>query len=346
MCGAARIKAKPVGAVIQSILAIYNTIMFFIERANQIMALLESITASIANIAAGNLTQAANFIEQSLARSIPVLLGFLGRLAGLGGLSDKIREIITRVQGVVDGAIDRVIDWIVAQANRLFRGNREDNRNQQNPQQDAQVTRGLEAISSQERPFLDSGKITEQEAQQVATNVKSQHPVFREVRVVDGGDSWDYQYDAGERHRGRRDTAITQTPESGRVIQRADKDKDKLEHNIAPHGSQPSPRSPYQSHHIIQDEWAKNNFKDDGYSSSKAPAILLDATPGSNKHSITTNRQNARRDNRVAENKGKWSTTIEEEFENSESDLRAAGVPEDKIKEALDKARTYFQKWI
>jgi hypothetical protein len=128
------------------------------------------------------------------------------------------------VQGVVDGAIDRVIDWIVAQANRLFRGNREDNRNQQNPQQDAQVTRGLEALSSQERPFLDSGKITEQEAQQVATNVKSQHPVFRELRVVDGGDSWDYQYDAGERHRGRKNTAISQTPESGRVvIQRASK---------------------------------------------------------------------------------------------------------------------------
>jgi RHS repeat-associated protein len=48
-------------------------------------------------------------------------------------------------------------------------------------------------------------------------------------------------------------------------------------YNIAPHGKQPTPRNPYQSHHIIQDEWAKaQGF--DFYSSKDAPSILLDAT--------------------------------------------------------------------
>ncbi len=71
------------------------------------------------------------------------------------------------------------------------------------------------------------------------------------------------------------------------------------EYNISSHGSQPSPRSPYQSHHIVQDEWAKAQGLN-GYSSRQAPAILLNAEPDPNQHAIITSRQNARRDARIA----------------------------------------------
>jgi hypothetical protein len=110
---------NPVGAVIQAILGIYNTIMFFIERINQILALVESITNSISRIAAGAIGAAANFVEQSMARTIPVIISFLARLLGLGAISNTIRNIIARIRRPIDRAIDRIVDWIGRQARRL-----------------------------------------------------------------------------------------------------------------------------------------------------------------------------------------------------------------------------------
>ncbi|MFG0314430.1 MAG: hypothetical protein ACF8LL_09625, partial [Phycisphaerales bacterium] len=89
---------NPAGAVIQAIIAIYNTIRFFIERIKQIADLVESVFSSIGAIAAGKLGEAANFVEQSMARTIPVIIGFLSRLIGLGGISDKIKDIIKSIQ--------------------------------------------------------------------------------------------------------------------------------------------------------------------------------------------------------------------------------------------------------
>ncbi|MCU0447689.1 MAG: deaminase [Microscillaceae bacterium] len=226
---------NPVGAAIQSIMAIYNTIRFFLERMQQIAALVEAVVQSIARIAAGNITEAANFIERAMARSIPVILSFLSRLLGLGDISARIRAIIEQIQGTVSDAIDRVIDWIIAQAGRLLGRTSPDDsganraENEQNPEQQSRIEDGINAVYTQERQFLDSGRITAQEAQQVATNVREQHPIFRAIRVVDGNDSWDYEYDAGQRNRGRIDTTIARNDAEAQAIQRASKEQDEID---------------------------------------------------------------------------------------------------------------------
>jgi hypothetical protein len=115
---------NPVGAVVQAILAIYNTVMFFIERINQIMALVESVTNSIAEIASGNIAAAANYVEQTMGRTLPLIISFLARLLGLGGISNTIRRIIGRIRRPIDRAIDRVVRWIARQGRRLIRGGR------------------------------------------------------------------------------------------------------------------------------------------------------------------------------------------------------------------------------
>ena len=110
---------NPAGAVIQAILAIYNTIMFFIERINQIFALVESVVDSIATIAAGAIGAAANFVEQTMGRTLPVIISFLARLIGLGDIANAIRRIIERIRRPIDRALDRVASWIARQARRL-----------------------------------------------------------------------------------------------------------------------------------------------------------------------------------------------------------------------------------
>ncbi|TDN87738.1 hypothetical protein [Microbacterium sp. BK668] len=110
---------NPAGAVIQAIIAVYNTIQFFIERAQQLGALANSVFTSIGAIAAGSIGNAVNSVEQALGRAVPVVLGFLARLIGLGDVATPVRNVMTRVQGVINAAIDRVVGWIAGMARRV-----------------------------------------------------------------------------------------------------------------------------------------------------------------------------------------------------------------------------------
>lgn len=111
---------NPAGAVIQAIIAIYNTVAFFIERIKQILDFVESVVDSIANIALGKIDAAANYVEKAMARTIPVILGFLARLIGLGDVSRAVKKVITAIQEKVDKAIDSVIKFVVEKAKSLF----------------------------------------------------------------------------------------------------------------------------------------------------------------------------------------------------------------------------------
>ncbi len=116
---------NPVGAVVEAVIEIYRTVEFFVKKINQILALVEAIVDSIANIAAGKIAAAANYVEKTLARTIPVMIGFLASLVGLGDISDGIRDTIEALQEKVDKGIDMALDWIVKQIKALFGGKEE-----------------------------------------------------------------------------------------------------------------------------------------------------------------------------------------------------------------------------
>jgi hypothetical protein len=112
---------NPVGAIITAIQTIYNTIMFFIDRFQQIMDLVNSVVESISSIAKGAIGKAADWIEKTMARTLPVIISFLARLIGLGGISAKIKGIITKLQKKVSKAIDKVIDKVAKKAKKFLR---------------------------------------------------------------------------------------------------------------------------------------------------------------------------------------------------------------------------------
>ncbi len=112
---------NPAGAFIQAIIAIYNTVMFFVERLRQIAQVAAAMIDSIAAIAAGQIAAAANRVEQTMAGLLTLVISFLARLAGLGRVSDAVTRVIDRVRQPIDRALDRVVDWLVAQARRLGR---------------------------------------------------------------------------------------------------------------------------------------------------------------------------------------------------------------------------------
>lgn len=110
---------NPVGAIIQAIIKTYTTVQFFIQRINQILDLVESVVDSIAAIASGAIGAAANFVERTMARTIPVILDFLARFIGLGDVAGQVTTTIRNLQGAVDRMLDRAVDWIRNQARNL-----------------------------------------------------------------------------------------------------------------------------------------------------------------------------------------------------------------------------------
>jgi len=110
---------NPAGAFIQAIIAIYNTIMFFVERLQQIAQVAMAVIDSISAIAAGAIGAAANKVESTLAGLLTLAISFLARLMGLGRVSDAIRNVVERVRAPINAAIDRVIGWIVGLARRV-----------------------------------------------------------------------------------------------------------------------------------------------------------------------------------------------------------------------------------
>lgn len=112
---------NPAGAFIQAIIAIYNTIMFFVERLRQIAQVAAAFIDSISAIANGVITAAANRVEQTMAGLLTLVISFLARLVGLGRVSDAVVNIVNRIREPIDRALDRVVDWIVTMAQRAGR---------------------------------------------------------------------------------------------------------------------------------------------------------------------------------------------------------------------------------
>jgi hypothetical protein len=110
---------NPAGAVVQAILAIWNTVSFFIEKINQIGAVVASFIDSIAEIASGQVDNAAKKVEQTMVRTLPVVIGFLAKFAGLGGIPAKLVGIVNKVRAPIDKGLDKIVAWLKAMIDKL-----------------------------------------------------------------------------------------------------------------------------------------------------------------------------------------------------------------------------------
>ncbi len=110
---------NPAGAIFQIANAAYQVIVFIKERGAQIAAVGQSVVGSVSEIAAGSIGGAVSAIDQTLARILPVAISFLADMIGLGGIAEKVREIISKVRDVVSRAIDKTLQVILAPIKKI-----------------------------------------------------------------------------------------------------------------------------------------------------------------------------------------------------------------------------------
>lgn len=112
----------PGAGIIKAIIGIYDTIVFFIQKAKQIMQMIGNFLSSIGEIAAGNIGAAADAMENGLARGLSLVINFMAGLLHLNGITDKIRNAIQSIKGKVDAVLSKVAKWIKQKAMKIIGG--------------------------------------------------------------------------------------------------------------------------------------------------------------------------------------------------------------------------------
>ncbi|MEU3449850.1 hypothetical protein AB0H29_21910 [Streptomyces thermolilacinus] len=111
---------NPASAFVRAVKLIVDFVRFVVTQARQIFAFVHAVLDAVIAIARGGSGGVPALIERALARSIPVLLGVLAAILGVGGIAARVRQIVQRLAAPVGRAVDQVIDKIVGLVRRLW----------------------------------------------------------------------------------------------------------------------------------------------------------------------------------------------------------------------------------
>jgi phage-related protein len=109
------------GAIVEAVIALWNFGTWLYDNITRIMSVVRTVLGSIIDFVAGNIQPAADKIESTLAKLIPVVLDLVAKMLGLGDIGKKARGIIEKVQDTVDKAVDKVIDKVI----KTFKGGKD-----------------------------------------------------------------------------------------------------------------------------------------------------------------------------------------------------------------------------
>ena len=184
---------NPASAFVKACKAIYDIIMFFIERGSQIAELVNAVMESVTAIASGAVGGAAKLVENALSKALPVVISFMASLLGLGGISEKIQAIVQKVRGPIEKAIDWVISQAVTFAKKIG-GKLGFGKDKDKDKDTPALQEGLKQLHQEEAKYAKDGKLQQEDANKVASAVKSNNSVFKSITVLDAGEKWKYHY--------------------------------------------------------------------------------------------------------------------------------------------------------
>ncbi|MDR6905995.1 hypothetical protein J2X63_001681 [Agromyces sp. 3263] len=100
---------NPAAAFIKACKLIYDVVMFFVNNAARIAQFVNTVIDGVVDIAKGNVSAVVDKVENALGQMVPILIGFIASVLGIGGIGEKIRSIIQALQRPVNKALDFVI---------------------------------------------------------------------------------------------------------------------------------------------------------------------------------------------------------------------------------------------
>ena len=113
---------NPAAAFIKACKLIYDVVMFFVDNASRILKFVNTVIDSVADIVKGNVSGVVDKINDVLGQMVPIIIGFLASVIGIGGIGQKIRQIIQTLQKPINKALDFVIKTGLKLAGPIIRG--------------------------------------------------------------------------------------------------------------------------------------------------------------------------------------------------------------------------------
>lgn len=201
-------------AVVNSFIAFFKAIQSAIEYMIPMLEMLNSFLGGVIQIAQGNIKPAADLLEQTMAKGMPILIGFLANQVGLGRIGEKIREVIESIQEKVDEGIQWMIDkaWelgaklLEAGAGLLGGGDKD---KPLSPTEKAEQLKAGEKFLLEKENKYDSDNdsdLSREQAEKVALDTKTKFNVFKEITPIPENEKWTYNYISRSAFKGSKKT--------------------------------------------------------------------------------------------------------------------------------------------
>ncbi|WP_326733622.1 phage tail protein [Streptomyces sp. NBC_01022] len=112
---------NPASAFVRAVKGIIDIVTFIVNQGAQIVEFVNSVLDAVVAIANGGQAGVPKMVEAALAASVPLLIGFLASLLGIGGLANKVKSVFHAVARPVNRAIDKIVDFIAKRGKSLWR---------------------------------------------------------------------------------------------------------------------------------------------------------------------------------------------------------------------------------
>jgi hypothetical protein len=111
---------NPASAFVKACKMIIDIVTFIVTRGAQIVEFVTSVLDAVIAIAKGAAGGVPALVEKALARSIPVLIGVLAAILGVGGIAGKIQGFVKALAKPVMKGVDWVVDKIAAAGRKIW----------------------------------------------------------------------------------------------------------------------------------------------------------------------------------------------------------------------------------
>ncbi|MEV6743701.1 hypothetical protein AB0N21_04755 [Streptomyces sp. NPDC051080] len=112
---------NPASAFVRAVKGIIDIVTFIVNQGAQIVEFVNAVLDAVIAIANGGSAGVPKMVETALAASVPLLIGFLASLLGIGSLANKVKSVFHAVARPVNRAIDKIVGFIAKKGKALWR---------------------------------------------------------------------------------------------------------------------------------------------------------------------------------------------------------------------------------
>ncbi|MGY5068499.1 hypothetical protein [Streptomyces griseus] len=174
---------NPASAFVRAVKGIIDIVTFIVTQGAQIVDFVNAVLDAVIAIANGGQAGVPKLIEAALATSVPLLIGFLAALLGIGGLANKVKSVFQSVSRPVTRAIDKIVDFIAKKGKALWAKRKGKGAGHKGGEKDPQ-TGGAQAALKDAVALVKPG-VSIEEVERHLPSVRSKHKIRSLTLIVD-----------------------------------------------------------------------------------------------------------------------------------------------------------------